>query len=388
MLRHFLPVLFFVANAALGANDLNPPITMEKIVDWSETKKAADIADLLEVLPKAMKASPAWVFETQSAQRASAPAPRGILHDPEGGLTIAFSGTDKDPRRDQLEMLQFRRETATFELYVLDFSKRPPKLSQKNPPGCVRCHGVDPRPNWDAYPEWPGVYGSKHHAQSPSDGDYEKFARASKDHPRYGKFPLLDRLPGDALFGRLNALSEPNSRLTDSLGAENSLRLARLMRAAPLGTALFPAVAALAIGCRPVDTLFPERWKNVAAKTAKWIDDHGAQTDVDKRVLSIVAFYRELGVETRDWSMTHDRVNPRFTLPGSDYDSLVAALVPHHAALAETFAVETTKGYRAPYAKPKDGKPCDKLAAASVAALRNVAPPAPVAPPPRPVHRR
>src|SRR5207237_2394064 len=57
---------------------------------------------------------------------------------------------------------------------------------QVNPPECLRCHGLDPRPIFDSYPLWPGFYGAVNDTFPDDDSEraaYRDFLARSRDAP-------------------------------------------------------------------------------------------------------------------------------------------------------------------------------------------------------------
>lgn len=122
------------------------------------------------------------VHNSRSEQKASVTHPRVILSNSDGTLLLAFNGDPKlngygslevvsfDPKENKFE---FRDVIFTKEASAEDFGKLTENdieektenhwISKSNPGLCMNCHSqnfsFDPKPLWEAYPFWPGVYG-------------------------------------------------------------------------------------------------------------------------------------------------------------------------------------------------------------------------------------
>ena len=124
------------------------------------------------------------VYDSKSTQMGTSDRPRIIVYgagsdgstnhssgaphvksDETASLTFGISGNPADPRYNDLELYEFNHSTKTFNFYNIKFLPEfgaPPVISEKNPSkfACLSCHGDQPRPNWNQYPMWPGVFGS------------------------------------------------------------------------------------------------------------------------------------------------------------------------------------------------------------------------------------
>ena len=84
----------------------------------------------------------------------------------EDEFVITFNSDPSQEGGNQLEMMEFDREKRAFKFFEVDFDRPPLEaLSEVNPGKCLFCHREDPRPNWDNYFFWRGMYG----------GDDDKF---------------------------------------------------------------------------------------------------------------------------------------------------------------------------------------------------------------------
>ncbi|MGZ3683290.1 MAG: hypothetical protein ACXVCI_05530 [Bdellovibrionota bacterium] len=149
------------------------------------------------------------VYDSNSLQGATPLNPRVILFGDDAKLTMSFTcapgnclsessgqpGADLD-YSNSLELIQWRDETRRFEFRKIDFPENEAsgsvKVSEANPRLCMGCHmGPDPRPNWESYPEWPGVYGGKDDhlsgqlAPGESMDSLRRFLASAPGRPRY-----------------------------------------------------------------------------------------------------------------------------------------------------------------------------------------------------------
>ena len=226
------------------------------------------IADLVAALPGEFRRNFTLVHRSRSPhgglgdERESsidARFPRAILHSENGRTVLAFTTDPDRPGFDVAEVLRFVDDGARFELlrFVLPAAvRRDPALGavarhngEVNPPECLRCHGLDPRPLFDSYPLWPGFFGAVADSfpeGSPELGAYRAFlaGRASST-----VFPLLEWPTGTSVPPYLDPVDyhpdareaspeafrrSPNAQLGMALGELNRKRIERKLAASPL----------------------------------------------------------------------------------------------------------------------------------------------------------
>jgi hypothetical protein len=138
-----------------------------------------------------------------------------------------------------LEVIQFKDETKEFEFRTITFENGSAKISSPNPAECLACHGANPRPIWQSYHSWPGVFGSNDdYIDSTEVALFQSYTDIANSDPRYsalirrtnffngqGNFPYR----GPALFG--GDITEehrfrPNDRLGKFLVHLNGQRIA------------------------------------------------------------------------------------------------------------------------------------------------------------------
>ena len=147
--------------------------------------KIQSIEEALKLVPKRFYDNHVLVYRSRSLQDASFLFPRAIAFGESGKFILTFNGNERQRGFNKLEMIQFRESTNRFEFREITFQLgKPPFFSEANPKKCLECHqspqrtNVDPRPNWEPYNFWPGVYGSVDEEIRPvlKEG-YEKFLR-------------------------------------------------------------------------------------------------------------------------------------------------------------------------------------------------------------------
>jgi hypothetical protein len=209
----------FVAGcaAASGPDDLpassdarietraSSPITYESLVEMIRARQLSTIDAVLAQpeLTRSFRRGFTAVFASKSIQHADPLNPRIILYGIDATLILAFTCATGDcgdatsvAGADHLEMIQWRDETKSFELRDIDFHEGQPgpaTFSEANPPRCLACHEAsDPRPNWEPYNQWPGIYGGdddgaqpEHATPGESRADLDRFLTTGPQRSRY-----------------------------------------------------------------------------------------------------------------------------------------------------------------------------------------------------------
>jgi hypothetical protein len=198
-------------------------------------------------LPMPIRSNPVFVYRSRSLQGASLDSPRVILgdakkYDPTYGsdTVYAFNGDPTHAGFDRIEAMEFDPASARFKFFEISFDGPPgqerPVRSTDNPSQCMGCHrGPDPRPNWESYDFWTGMYGSTDdRLQAVELEPFKTFLTARSSRPRY-KALGLDELKKILSYtnhgGRLPG--EPNITMTYKLSRANLKRVARLITETP-----------------------------------------------------------------------------------------------------------------------------------------------------------
>jgi hypothetical protein len=142
--------------------------------DFRSLKKTIDdnrvetIEDLLPLLPYNYRSAFVLMYESRSLQTASYAFPRVILYgasnygDRHDRLVMAYQ-SDSSPasnRPDVLEVFEWDPVLASYTPYEIQFQGKGRGYKLGDTSVCMHCHMNPPRPNWTAYPFWPGLYGS------------------------------------------------------------------------------------------------------------------------------------------------------------------------------------------------------------------------------------
>ena len=99
------------------------------------------------------------VENSLSGNPASLEHPRVILFGSDARFLWSFGTDPNDPKREVLDMAKLNGRTGYWIFRSLDFRENPPKLS-RNDNECTECHSANPRPIWESYPNWPGIFGN------------------------------------------------------------------------------------------------------------------------------------------------------------------------------------------------------------------------------------
>ena len=167
----------------------------------------------LEIVPKKMFSNHVLVYRSRSLQESSYLYPRAIVFGTSGKFIFTFNGHEKQRGFDKLEIIQFREKENRFEFREIIFPKdQAPIFSEANPKKCLECHqsqgrsNVDPRPNWEPYNFWPGVYGSVDEEIEPVLKKQLNDYKSNKTSYLYG--PLSRFLPQDMILVEEQALEK------------------------------------------------------------------------------------------------------------------------------------------------------------------------------------
>lgn len=230
------------------------------------TGAVGSVEDLLARLPEAMRAQYVLVYESRSEQGASHEAPRAVLYNADATLVLTFNGEPNQSGYDRVETLGFDRRARRFQLQELRFERatRRVSASELNPPRCLRCHGREPRPIWDSYPSWPGVYGTRADGATPEElAALTRFVAARPAHPRYRYLLSSERWlerssTRDALAYRGQLQLSPNADLGTKLLRLQYLAITRrLASSARFPTYQYALLAALNPQCLDLDSFVP-----------------------------------------------------------------------------------------------------------------------------------
>ena len=156
----FLFITFIIFSPNPWAKESKSRFSRDDVIEMISSGNITSVEKMLEALAKAGKdeffKNYVLMFHSRSLQKASFESPRVIMFSDEDEFVMAFDGEGK-----QMEMMEFDRDERAFKFFEVDFEKDPLQaVSLMNPSKCLDCHlRPDPRPNWDHYPFWAGMYG-------------------------------------------------------------------------------------------------------------------------------------------------------------------------------------------------------------------------------------
>jgi hypothetical protein len=354
--------------------------TYEDLQEIIRTNHVNTIAELLPHLSSQMKRQFTLVMKSRSLQEGSPEYPRVILYGDNAKLLLAFNGDSKQLGYDRMEVIQYRDQEAKFEFFEIQFPEKDdegkplnnlsePKFSSANQAKCLSCHTSDPRPNWEHYFTWPGVFmGADDSANTPEDASFpsaEKFLQTAPalyaKHPRYKNLERLVEGYNSTDSGDGRATNK-NINMTERVGVLNYRRVARILRQDPYYQN-YKYMIALSISCLPGDWEqgTPQDFPSFKPR----VDGFG-QTDFS-------GVYRRRGLSMADLYGNFKSPAPFFTLPSYLTNRLVEPIVYDDPDLAPYFTVREDQynGLTTPVAEPKD---CKGLAEASLKALSSNVP--------------
>lgn len=145
--KHF-PVL-----GSEATEEVNLPLDEAGLKKFFE--KVGSPAALMKALPAELRARWLLLSASESAQPATPERPRVVLFSED---TIVALPTDREASRKagaaDVEIIRFDRKAARFIFSSVRFEDGKAKVVHDDR-SCNRCHGPQPRPNFDAYDSWP-----------------------------------------------------------------------------------------------------------------------------------------------------------------------------------------------------------------------------------------
>ncbi len=228
-----------IAATGLTVSATGKALTYEQLRAQIEQEKLYRVEQVLARLPDDLLRNFTMVYGSRSLQDSSLRAPRVLLFGRDAKLVITFNGEPEQKRFDELELLQWRDESAEFELRTIKFEGNGVQFSHKNPSLCLTCHGQSPHPIWGSYDYqkndkefWPGFYGSVHDAPKkvPAERDaFVEFRVRAPSHLRYRYLHFEDN--GSKWYpygeGAFQHRYRPNNRLGNLLSRLNARRIAQ-----------------------------------------------------------------------------------------------------------------------------------------------------------------
>lgn len=237
--------------------------------------KAQTLAEVLPLLPEALRESFTLVHSSRSRLQTSARFPGVILFGSDAKTILAFNGHASQNGYSSLDILEFNKRSGFFEpkrflfnpsekeLATAEISERLGSSSvylESNPRACARCHGQSNHPIFEAgYPEWKGFFGSnRDHLYGASVSEeingFKKFQSEAKTNERYkalrfpaasgSKFsPYLDELTEKKVSSGEIYRYRPNLVFGAYLVRLNAIGIQQVLRASRSYQQLAPVLA-------------------------------------------------------------------------------------------------------------------------------------------------
>ena len=279
MLKHLKPKkasllsLFVFSHLLLAARvppaiEQAPLTSASEILSWVKgpAPKVNTVEELLERLPEAYRTFFVLQYDSHSNHSSNATHPRVIFFGPDAKLLLAFSGLPSDSFYDTAEMIEYEPKTASYSFYSIHFQDKEPAQVEINPADCLRCHGMDPKPNWEPYSLWPGAFGSLHDRILPGTREHHSFEEFLKTYQESSRYRLLPQpfhieiqdSPETKKYYLWNRGVGPGSSLSILLGFLNRDRIAKKLVASESHARYRPALTAALIGCKePIQDFVP-----------------------------------------------------------------------------------------------------------------------------------
>ena len=326
-----------------GPEESSPVAALRALV---ESRRIDSVEELLPLLPESLRARHVLVYESGSVQPATYRSPRVLLYTADARFVATFNGEPELPGYRSLETVEFDDARRAFRFREVSFPSpsEPAVFSEPNPQRCLACHGEDPRPIWDTYPTWPGVYrGQDHTAPSRAEAaGFAAFLEGRDASPRYRTLvsveaSLAPTAPASAAYeGR--ARFSRNAEFGALLQGLALRAVAREVTGAPaFAPYRYALLAALDAQCLDIEGFVPERLRrsfgrslvafaretdaaNAAADDAKRRRMPGApaaESALPRETLTPFRFLAEEGLHlsTRGWTLAPEKSTYDFTSP-------------------------------------------------------------------------
>ncbi|MGE3973709.1 MAG: ankyrin repeat domain-containing protein [Bdellovibrionales bacterium] len=236
------------------------PLNFERLTKLIHDCGVESVDELLPLLPINFISNYTLAYATQAAIDASPDYPQTIIYGRDGKLMITFNGHKTQKGFNNLELMQFRDETKTFEFRDIHFANDGKvTVSNANPPKCLGCHGTSPRPLWDNWVFWPGKFQGEMESQFPAEKPYYQRYLKNKHKGRYQHLPAFDTQPVTGLFGKQAFIFGQNIKMdffTENLMTESITR--KLSTNVTLRPFRYAALAALSCSEMSIEEFIPE----------------------------------------------------------------------------------------------------------------------------------
>lgn len=272
--RRFL-ILALLSFVCLGTSKA-PSFSIETIKDLLRRNLIKDVPDLLSRLPEDYRSNYTLAYKSLSLHESSLEYPRAILFGKDARLIVTFNGHPSQQGYNDVEMLEFNETRQEFEFYALHFGEKV-ELSEPNPPICVTCHTASPRPIWNDYPQWSGIFGSDDDSFS-DPVELNAFIDWRMKTEKHDRYKFLLNLPLSDLYPYLSEHSireyriRPNARLGDLLAILNAKKISNLILKNPNFFKFRNSLLFVSLGCSL--RLDPEDKKSLWQRSQKIAEEY------------------------------------------------------------------------------------------------------------------
>lgn len=288
-------------------------------------------------LPQQCLENQTFVYASGSAQADAVDEifPRILSYCNDGKMMFALTGNPDRPHFQEMEVIQFKEREARFQFTKIEFGPLGP-IYDDSGATCIMCHREDPRPNWDRYSRWFGVYGgfddlmppnpdfstsflenlpgfrAEQFASESKSKDYataveelrterksfERFRTSQRQKGRYSFFSYRDSsliAPYSEEY-KGSIQERPNLRFTKLIAQMNSKRVARMLRSSVLFPKYSHVISAEVLRCE-----LPETLRLKVVKTMK-ADAQARGIKLETSFHFLEPLYELLGTAPSDWS--------------------------------------------------------------------------------------
>ena len=315
-IRAFCGILGSAWIAALAAEPQDPSFERFRAILLQD--RPSSIAEALEAMRRRFPsyfAHHTLAYHSVSLHESNFENPRAIVFGDTAEFIITFNGDPSQRGYGSIEVMEFS-PTRGYAFRAIAFLREPQNaadlidpdeielqtgrllISKPNPAMCTSCHGKsNPRPIWEPFALWPGVYGSADDrlfrflfdsegrptrsgmASVPDlagpDTEKDGFARYLANRPRHARYKLLPLPQGLDIQGFDNgptvaAKHRPNLALTKLFSIQAAKLIARDASVEPNGRGKLLLLAATeCLRSQPTETP-PAALKTVVAGAEVW----------------------------------------------------------------------------------------------------------------------
>jgi hypothetical protein len=277
----FLLLSFTMISAAQGDDSQFHFKELSKLI---QSRHLTTIEQVIPNLPSELRHNFVLMYHSNSRHRgASFSQPRIIMFNASADMIIAAAGDADQENGNSLEVIENVGPKSQFTFHQIVFSKDGSAPVSGSNSSCMACHRANPSPNWDAYPSWPGVYGSQALQDSAERSGFKSFIEKVKS-----KDPLVSRYQSLSIDDNttLEYLASTNHTLANLTGYLNKQRIISAFQDAlkknPKFKKLKISMAMLSSGCtEDASSIVPEEFRSKLTESFKDYQDRSIKTTFD-----------------------------------------------------------------------------------------------------------